>query len=62
MIVKLLKHDNSADFDKDIIISLDNVPYKAKPTGGEIGAITNRLQTGTSSHLIINIKELAKAI
>lgn len=62
MSVKLLRHDNSADFDRDIIISLDNVPYKAKPTGGEIGAITNRLQTGTSSHRRINIKELAKAI
>ena len=61
MITEIIKTDNSAAIDK-VILSLDNWGYKNKPAGAEIGNITNRLQTGTSSHKQIEIGAIAAAI
>lgn len=61
MITEIIKTDNSAVYDGNIIVSIDNIPYSSKPTGAEIGNIRNRL-SGKAAHRGIGIKALAEAI
>ena len=58
MITKILNHHAADTFSGKIKLSIDSKAYTSKPTGGEIGAIRNRL-SGKAAAAAVDIQTLA---
>ena len=60
MIFRLNKDNLSAAL-HEVAVAIDSQKYNKKPTGGEIGAIRNRL-SGRNAHAALTIEQIADKI